>query len=104
MLDTKGWISLKIQDQPRSESDPLTGAGSKPAPILLMSVPKKIIRLATDRNRVKRLIREAFRRENRLQPGKTYLFSVKRKPGELALQDVREAMDGLITGDGPKNG
>ena len=45
----------------------LKSASLAPAPVkVLISVPKKYLRHATDRNRMKRLLREAYRRKKQL--------------------------------------
>ena len=90
------WLSLKIQEKPIAGNDSVVGAGLKPAPTLLISVPKKTVRLATRRNRLKRLIREAFRKKNDLEMGKAYIFQVKQNPGDPGLKEVQEVMDRLV--------
>jgi|GEM_PF-2875661 len=90
MSELKGWLSLKVQDKPRSGND-LHKA------LLLVSIPKKIVRLATRRNRLKRLLREAFRKESRLEPEKAYLFRVMQNPGDLGLKETKNIMNGLIS-------
>ena len=90
------WLSLKIEDKPIAGNDFVVGAGLKPAPTLLISIPKKTVRLATRRNRLKRLIREAFRKKSGLEPGKTYLFQVTQDPGDLGLKNAQEAMNRLL--------
>ena len=91
------WLSLKIQDKLKFGNDSVVGAGLKHAPTLLISVPKKIVHLAVQRNRLKRLIREAFRKAvgagfKPAHTGKTYLFRVTEDPGDLGLKEVQEAM------------
>ena len=96
------WLSLKIQDKPKSAS-PILGRAiraelpaSHEAPLLLVSVPKKIVRLAVHRNRLKRLIRESFRKQERLNLKKAYLFRVLQDPGDLGLKQAQEAMSRLL--------
>ena len=93
------WLSLKIQEQlvpalPVPACRP--GKGSRGTPLLFVSIPKKTVRLATQRNRLKRLVREAFRIENRLDPGKAYFFRVMQNPGDLGLKEVKKEMSQLI--------
>ena len=90
MSEAKGWLSLKIQDRPESRKNFQQA-------LLLISIPKKIVHLATQRNRIKRLIREAFMREGRLDPGKVYLFRAAQDPGDLGLKEVQGAMKELIS-------
>ena len=84
------WLSLKIQDK---ASWP---AGKPESPLLLISIPKKIVRLAVQRNRLKRLVREAFRKKGCLDPEKAYLFRVAQDPGVLGLKEVQEVMSQLL--------
>ena len=71
-----GWLSLKVSIKEKS------------VPVLLISVPKKIVSLATRRNRLKRLIREVFRQEAFFDQDKVYQFRVIRNPGDLGLKEV----------------
>jgi len=83
------WLSLKV----------LENASKKPPakPQIHISVPKKIVPLATRRNRIKRLIREAVRKEAFFgDAGKVYLFRVLRAPAEkLDLWDVKKLIVSL---------
>jgi ribonuclease P protein component len=90
MPDVKGWLFLKIQKKPTA------GINFQKAS-LFVSIPKKIVRRATQRNRIKRLIREAFRQEDRLDPEKAYFFRVMQPPGELSLKEVKVSMNQLIS-------
>ena len=89
MLHAERWLALKIQNQPKSGNDFQKAS-------LLMSVPKKRVALAVRRNRIKRLIREAFRRADRLDPTKIYFFRVMKNPGPVEFKDVKDAMRLLI--------
>jgi ribonuclease P protein component len=63
----------------------------------LISVPKKAVRLATHRNRLKRLIREAFRKSTGLREDVVYGFRVRFEPGDaLKLAAVQAAMKKLL--------
>ena len=86
MIDVKDWLSLKIQ------KSVIPGRSFN----LFISVPKKIVHLATERNRIKRLVREAFRKESSLDSGKTYAFRVMNKPGAIGLNDVKNTMNQLL--------
>ncbi|MBI2095399.1 MAG: ribonuclease P protein component [Candidatus Omnitrophica bacterium] len=79
------WLSLRIS----ATGDAKAGGG----PRFFISVPRKVVRLATERNRIKRLIREAVR----LDPGfgtggKVFYFSVRKKPARPNLEDVRKEL------------
>ena len=75
----ENWLSLKV----------LPKAPAR----LLISVPKKVVPLATQRNRLKRLIRETVRQDGlfKKQPG-VYHFRVGRFPGPLGLDQVRRVV------------
>jgi ribonuclease P protein component len=74
------WLALKVVDAP-------SGA-------VFFSVPKKVVRLATRRNRLKRLLREAVRA--RTMPPGAHQFRVARDPGPIGLADAASAMDKLL--------
>ena len=78
------WLSLKISENAASQN-----RGLKPG--VFISVPKKTVSLATKRNRLRRLVREAVRVDDYFKrANKVYYFRVHRWPGDLALQDVIE--------------
>ena len=89
MLEAKGWLSLRVSIKPESGNH-----SSKASP--LISIPKKIVRLATQRNRIKRLIREAFRKEVLIDQKKLYGFRVMRKPRDPGLKEVQEIIAKLL--------
>ena len=63
-------------------------------------VPKRLVRLAVQRNRVKRVLRESFRLKQRELPSGSYLFRLKRAPGALSGSEIkklaREEADKLL--------
>ena len=79
-----GWLSLKISNKERS------------VPVLLISVPKKIVSLATRRNRIKRLIREVFRKETFFDKDKIYQFRVVQNPEDTDFEKTRRIVKDLI--------
>ena len=84
------WLVLKVL--------PLTeGPDSRLKRRLLISVPKKIIRLASRRNRLKRLLRETFRLDLGLGSDEKVLhFKVAGDPGKhIGLNEVRLAVKKL---------
>ena len=83
------WLTLKIFPRQTSEKRSVK-------PSWLFSVPKKIIKQAVRRNRIKRLLREAIREDDYFSDmDKAYFFSVKKAPGRMMLVDVKHAVDGL---------
>mgnify|MGYP003393129302 FL=1 len=83
------WLSLIISDKSVSKKEP-----SKKT--VFFSVPKKAVRLATQRNRLKRLLREAARG---FLPGddRVYSFRVMRDPKSVGLESVKKAVNELIS-------
>lgn len=89
MPDVKGWLNLRVSNQlkPGNHSRKVS---------LLISIPKKIIRLATRRNRLKRLVREVFRKEAAIDLGKIYQFRVVQDPKDPGFNETRETVRRLI--------
>jgi len=48
-----------------------------------LAVPKRVAKRATDRSRLKRLIRESFRHERDRLPAVDIIVSVRRRPTDL---------------------
>ena len=63
---------------------------------LLISIPKKTVRLATQRNRLKRLIRECFRKELFIDRERVYQFRVIKNPGDPGFSGTRDCIQSLI--------
>ena len=89
MSSVGSWLSLKV----------LENTSKKPPakPQIHISVPKKVVPLATRRNRIKRLIREVVRKEAFFgDGGKVYSFRVFRPPAEsLDLWEVKKVVESL---------
>jgi len=79
------WLYLKISD---TVSGPANKA-AKTSPRVLISVPKKLVRLATERNRLKRLVREAVRKDAFFKAPRVYYFRVLARPTKPGLSDVQ---------------
>ncbi|MCG3177295.1 MAG: Ribonuclease P protein component [Candidatus Omnitrophica bacterium] len=92
MGSAAGWLSLKIVD--RAEASAPAAGGALPARHrLLISVPKRSVRLAIRRNRIKRLIREAVRLDGLFsRQDRTHLLKVQRDPGAIGLAETRQAL------------
>ena len=76
---------LKVTEVP---ARPVSKSRKAQKPFLII-VPKKIVRLAVERNRLKRLVREAFRlKPPVVSEGKTYLVKVFRRPEKPGLDDM----------------
>ena len=61
---------------------------------MLIAVPKKVVPLATRRNRIKRLIREVTRKDAAFGAAKIYSFRVLSAPAEnLTLREVQTAVE-----------
>ena len=83
------WLSLRVSE----EKDPESKAGK---PLFLISIPKKIVRLAVRRNRIKRVLREALRNRPLAGENKVYLFKVMRSPERVDLESARLAVHELF--------
>ncbi len=80
------WLSFEV-----SEKDPRKPRSAKP--LIFISIPKKVVHLATDRNRIKRLIREAVRENSCFKDqSKVYLFRVLKTPLKPRLSQVKELL------------
>ncbi len=64
-------------------------------PRLGQAVPKKQIRLAVDRNRFKRLVRESFRLHQHDLPAKDFVVIAKKSANELSNQELNLLLDKL---------
>ena len=64
-------------------------------------VPKRLLRRAVDRNRIKRVLRESFRLTQSSLPAGLYLFRLKAAPKDNASLSLKEAArleaDSLLT-------
>ena len=64
----------------------------------LISIPKKVVRQAHRRNRIKRVLREALRQEPPLT-AQTHVFKVFRSPKSMDLYIARQAVHELLHQD-----
>ena len=86
----ESWLSLTVSGKDHS------GIASGKV-TLLIAVPKKVVRLATQRNRIKRLIREAVRGDTFFKGEKIYTFKVRKFHKELDLALVLKEINALKT-------
>jgi len=85
------WLSLKISESPRPNN------GLKKA-LVFISIPKKVIRLATRRNRLRRLIREGLRRGGFIT-GKNKVYSIRvasDPPKTIGFESVKATLKELF--------
>ena len=61
-----------------------------------ISIPKKIVRQAVRRNRIRRVLREALRACEGLEAGKTHFFKVTRAPEGVGLAMAKKALHELL--------
>ena len=87
-MPQSGWLSLKVME----------ATGRAAAPRLQISVPKRLVRLATRRNRLKRLIREAWRLDpSSKSSGVVYAFRLENLPaGSLNLKQAQPAVNNSL--------
>lgn len=64
-------------------------------PRLGQAVPKKQLKLAVDRNRFKRLVRESFRLHQATLPAKDFVVIAKKSANELSNQELSALLDKL---------
>ena len=89
MVSGQNWISLRLIRPAIREAQPRR-------PFVTISIPKKVLRLATRRNRLKRLIKEAIRADGSFkEKDKFYAFVVMAYPGRVSLNDVKTALTKL---------
>lgn len=82
------WLSLTVLSSPRSETNPRK-------PQVLISVPKRTVKLAVTRNRLKRVLREAVRSDPFFGTGKVYRLKVNGMPKNLDLAQARRTLEAL---------
>ena len=82
------WLSLTVSEGKSPKATPRQR-------LFHISVPKKIVRQAVRRNRIKRVLREALRLET-LSNGKVHLFRVLRMPQSVDLKDAKKAVHELL--------
>ena len=82
------WLSLKVLESPLSESV------NRP-PKVYISIPKSTVKLAVMRNRVKRVLREAVRRDVFFEKNRTYRLRVNGMPKIVDLKTAQKVLKAL---------
>ena len=82
------WLSLKVLESPLPDS-------VNSPPKVYISVPKSTVKLAVMRNRVKRVLREAVRRDVFFEKDKTYRLRVNRLPKIMDLKTAQKVLEAL---------
>jgi len=79
------WLSLLVS--PRKDFRRKPGR-----PKIVIAAPSTVVRFATRRNRIRRLIKEAVRRDPFFRAEAEYFFKVRRAPESPDLRTVEEAI------------
>ena len=82
------WLTLTVLSSPRSETNPRKAQ-------VQISIPKRTVKLAVTRNRVKRVLREAVRSDPFFGTGKVYRLKVNELPKDLDLAAARRTLEML---------
>lgn len=78
------WLSLTVLNNPSSET-----------PRVYISVPKRAVKLAVKRNRIKRVLREAVRLDPFFGKTKIYRLRVSEMPRQIDLKEAQKALSAL---------
>ena len=82
------WLSLKVLESP------LPDPANRP-PKVYISIPKRTVKLAVMRNRLKRVLREAIRRDVFFERDKTYRLRVNGLPKIVDLKSAQRVLEAL---------
>ena len=82
------WLSLTV-----SPNVPHTKPRKAP---YFISIPKKIVRQAVRRNRIKRVLKEALRARGALPGGRVHFFKVTQAPEGVDLGMAKRALNELL--------
>jgi ribonuclease P protein component len=77
------WLSLTILKTPSE------------APLVHISIPKRTVKLAVARNRLKRVLREAVRQDPFFEGNRTYRLVVRRVPATVDLKSAQRTLEAL---------
>ena len=80
------WLSLTVLESPSSKTNPRKAR-------VLISIPKRTVKLAVWRNRLKRVLREAVRRDPFFVRDRIYRLKVNELPKKMDLDAARRALE-----------
>ena len=92
------WLSLKILESAPSQASsgpPKAGPPLAERARVQISIPKRTVKLAVTRNRLKRVLREAVRRDPFFAAGKIYRLQVREMPKKVGLDAARATLEAL---------
>ncbi len=79
------WLSLKVLESPLP--DPI-----KRPPKVYISIPKSTVKMAVMRNRLKRVLREAVKRDSFFENNKIYRLRVTSLPKTVDLRTAQKVL------------
>ena len=82
------WLSLKVLESP------LPDLINRP-PKVYISIPKSTVKLAVTRNRLKRVLREAVKRDCFFENDKVYRLRVNGRPKTMDLKTAQKILETL---------
>ena len=82
------WLSLKVQDVLQEETQ-------SRKPRIYISVPKRVVKSAVRRNRIRRVLKEAVRHDAFFKTPKIYWLRVLATPAEVNLKEAQAMVDRL---------
>ncbi len=86
-----GWLSYRLMEAP-----PRRGGAVPLGQRIIITIPKSVVAQAVGRNRIRRLLREAVRADQKFsKPYWQHRFIVRKNPGALKLADVSRALQEL---------
>ena len=82
------WLSLTVLD-------PLLSVPALRRSKVHISVPKAVVKLAVNRNRLKRVLREAVKLDSFFAKDRSYRLRVKQMPRTVDLKSARKGLEEL---------
>lgn len=84
------WLSLTV-------SDPNSIRKNARKPLYFISIPKKVVKQAVRRNRIRRVLREALKNRPAMTASKLHRFKVLRVPEKIDLNLANKAVEELLS-------